>query len=98
MAPLTGAQRRHLRALGHHLKPVVIVGENGVTPALITQVETQLLAHELIKVKAHEGNRLEMKTAAAEISEGAHAEIAQLMGHTILLYKRRENKPSIELP
>ena len=53
--PLTGKQRRALRALGHHLEPVVIIGQSGVTEGIIAAVEQALKDHELIKVKINEG-------------------------------------------
>ena len=49
--PLTGKQRRALRALGHHLEPVVLVGQNGITDGVVAAVDQALHDHELIKVK-----------------------------------------------
>jgi RNA-binding protein len=92
---VTGKQRRHLRALGHHLNPVVQVGHEGVSDALVKQTFEQLEAHELIKVKIGEGDRHQ----AAELLAGkTGSEVAQVLGRTVLLYKRRKEKPEIELP
>ena len=49
--PLTGKQRQHLRALAHHLEPVVQIGHEGPTEAVLAQINEALEAHELIKVK-----------------------------------------------
>jgi RNA-binding protein len=92
---MTGKQRRHLRALGHHLSPVVQVGREGVTDALVKQTDEQLEAHELIKVKIGEGDRHE---AAEALAARCKAELAQVLGRTALLYRRRKVKPEIELP
>jgi RNA-binding protein len=92
---VTGKQRRHLRALGHHLNAVVQVGHEGVSEALVRQTAEQLEAHELIKVKIGEGDRHE---AAGVLAQKTGAEVAQVLGRTALLYKRRKQKPEIELP
>ena len=93
---LTGKQRRRLRALGHHLKPVVIVGQDGVTPGVLAAVDQALFDHELVKVKL--GDCPEEKDEAAErLAGGSGAELAQLLGRTVLLYKAREDNPEIVL-
>ena len=93
--PLTGKQRRHLRGLGHHLEPVVIVGQSGVTDGVISAVEQALNDHELIKVKINEGpdGRHE---GADRLAEATGAELAQLLGRTALLFKKRKDKSRFE--
>ncbi|NVJ02351.1 ribosome assembly RNA-binding protein YhbY [Myxococcus sp. AM009] len=93
--PLTGKQRRHLRALGHHLEPVVIVGQAGVTEGVIAAIEQALQDHELIKVKINEGPETRQE-AAARIAEGAQAELAQLLGRTALVFKKRKKDSKFE--
>lgn len=87
--PLTGKQRRQLRALGHHLEPVVIVGASGVTDGVIAAVQQALHDHELIKVKINEGPETRQE-AAQKLAEGTGAELAQLLGRTALLFKKRD--------
>jgi RNA-binding protein len=87
--PLTGKQRRQLRALGHHLEPVVIVGQSGVTEGVIAAVQQALHDHELIKVKINEGPETRQE-AAQKLAEGTSAELAQLLGRTALLFKKRD--------
>ncbi len=87
--PLTGKQRRHLRGLGHHLEPVVIVGQSGVTEGVIAAVEQALNDHELIKVKIHEGPE-DRHEAAEKLAQSTGAELAQLLGRTALLFKKRK--------
>ena len=87
--PLTGKQRRHLRGLGHHLEPVVIVGQSGVTEGVIAAVEQALNDHELIKVKIHEGPE-DRHEAAEKLAQSTGAELAQLLGRTVLLFKKRK--------
>lgn len=93
---LTGRQRRHLRKLGHELHPIVLVGQRGVSDNLIENVAAGLLAHELIKVKVHDGEALE--ETAATLCEATGAHLAQTIGKTILLYKPHPEEPRIQLP
>lgn len=96
MAPLTGKQRRALRALGHHLEPVVIVGGSGVTDGVISAVDQALKDHELIKVKIHEGPE-DRKEAAEKLAEGTGSALAQVLGRTALLYRPDPDEPKIEV-
>lgn len=98
MPSLNGRQRRFLRSLGHHLKPVVTVGSGGPTTQVLAQVDTQLTAHELIKIKVLEGDREELQTVARSLGAGSHSEIAQVMGRTVLLYRPHPKRPAIVLP
>jgi RNA-binding protein len=92
---LTGKQRRKLRALGHHLEPVVMVGQQGVTDAVVAATAQALWDHELIKVKINEGPE-ERKEAAAHLAQAAEAELAQLLGRTALLFKPRPEDSKFE--
>lgn len=94
--PLTGKQRRKLRALGHHLHPVVLVGQQGVTPEVVAATEEQLAAHELIKVKLPEDTD-DRTQAAEELASLAGAEVAQVLGRTVLLFKQREEASKIDI-
>lgn len=93
---LTGKQRRHLRALGHHLTAIVQVGKDGVTPAVVHQARAQLLAHELIKVKVSETQ--DRHAVAQTLAGFADAHLAQVLGRTILLYRPKPKAPVIVLP
>lgn len=98
MAELTGKQRRHLRALGHHLSPVLQIGHEGLTDAVVAQAKTQLDAHELIKVKVSEASPLPRHDAAEQLASATNAELAQVLGRTFLLYKPHPTNPQISLP
>lgn len=98
MAELSGKQRRYLRALGHHLKAVVQIGHEGVTEALAKQAGDQLEAHELVKVRVGENAPLDRHEAARALAERCGAQVAQVLGRTALLYRRRAEKPEIALP
>ena len=98
MAELTGKQRRHLRALGHHLSPVLQIGHDGLTDSLVAQANAQLDAHELIKVMVGESSPLPRHAAASQLASATSAELAQVLGRTFLLYRPRAREPAIVLP
>ena len=89
--PLNGKQKRQLRALGHHLQPVVQVGQSGATEGVVAATRQALEDHELIKVKLAL-EREEREAALAVLVEGTGAEVAQVLGKTALLFKRRAKK------
>ena len=94
---LTGKQRRALRAMGHHLKVYVRVGQAGVTEAVVAATAQALLDHELVKVKLAEDDRELRAQAAEKLAADSGAELAQLLGRTALLFKAREKDPKIVL-
>jgi len=98
LAELTGKQRRHLRALGHHLSPVLQIGHEGLTDAVVAQTNTQLDAHELIKVKVSESSPLPRHEAAEQLASATHSSLAQVLGRTFLLYRPHPTNPQISLP
>lgn len=94
---LTGKQKRFLRGLGHDLKPVVMVGKNEINEKLVMETDAALAAHELIKVKILESCTMDRNDVAAELAKGCTADVAQVLGRTLLLY-RKEDEPKIQLP
>ena len=94
---LTGKQKRFLRGLGHGLKPVVHVGKNECNAALAEETGSALAAHELVKVKLLESCQMDRHDVAENLARLTAAEIAQVLGRTILLYRQGET-PKIELP
>lgn len=98
MTRLSGKQRRHLRALGQRLAASLHVGHDGVTEAVVRQADAQLDAHELIKVRVSENAPGSRHDVAEELATRTHAQLAQVLGRTALLYRRRKEEPTIVLP
>jgi RNA-binding protein len=94
----SGALRRALRAAGHHLAPVVHVGKEGVTDAVVRQLDDALRAHELVKVKVGTEAPQDRFEAAERLGERAGAGIAQVLGRTVLVYRRHPERPRFEPP
>ncbi len=95
---LTGKQRRHLRALGHHLDPVVQLGKHGLNEGTVAAVDQALEQHELVKVRIGTECPDERGDLAEKLPSSAKAELVQLLGRTLLLYRRNPKEPKIKLP
>jgi RNA-binding protein len=95
---LTGKQRRHLRSLGHDLKPVVHVGKDGIDDGLIAAVDQALTDHELIKLKIGEHADVDRHDAAEAIATRTKSLVAQVLGNTVLLFRANPDDPQITLP
>ena len=96
MKNLTSAQIRFLRAQAHHLKPVVMVGDKGLTENVLAEVEQALEVHELIKVGVA-AEREEREEAAQIMSAESGAHVVQIIGKMVVLY-RPARKPKLLLP
>ena len=96
--PLTKAQRQHLRTLAMHLQPVIIVGNAGVSEALLKEYEIALEHHELIKVRVNAADREARDAMIAALVESAGAELVHRIGHVAAIYRRHPKKPRIKLP
>lgn len=95
---LTGNQKRFLRSKAHHLKPIFQVGKDGVNENMIIQINEALEKRELLKVSILQ-NCLESKeTVTEKLAEGTSAEVVQVIGRNIVLYKESKENKQIDLP
>ena len=95
---LSKAQIRHLKALAHHLQPVVMIGNNGITDGVNKEIDNALNSHELIKVKLGNLDDAEQAKMIEYISNQHHAEYVQKIGHIAVFFRRNTEKSKIELP
>ena len=101
MKKLTSIQAKFLRGLAHALKPVVFVGQKGVTPALIKSTAEAFQRHELIKVKFIDFKEKEQKKEIAVALENkTNSQMAGMIGHIAIFYKQHNDpeKRKIALP
>lgn len=99
MSSLTSRQRAHIRKLAHPLKPVVRIGAEGLTPAVLSSIEEAFNTREILKVKLLEAAPIDVRGAAQSVADGiAGAEVAQTVGRTIVLYRRHPERPEVRLP
>ena len=94
---LTEPQKRHLRKLAHNLKPLVIVGGNGLTENVVNEIDQTLAHHELIKVRVNAMDREERDAMISAICEELACALVQRIGHIAIIYREAE-KPTIRLP
>ena len=95
---LTGAQRRVLRGLGHSLKPIVRIGRQGLSEGVIDATKIALEDHELIKISVGPDCPLPRKEAPHALGGRTGSHVAQIIGRTALLYRRRFKEPELKLP
>lgn len=95
---LTNPQLRYLRGLAHDLNPVIMVGNKGVTDALVAELESALEHHELVKVRISAGDRDARDAVGADLIERTKAEKVQRIGNVLSLYRRSSEKPKLALP
>ena len=92
MQTLKGFQAKHLRALAHSLKPVVLVGQKGVSPSLLGSIQEALNAHELIKIKFIDFKEKAQKIALSdEIEQRTGSALVGMIGHIGVFYRRHED-------
>ena len=98
---LTGKQVRYLKGLGHHLKPLIMIGREGLSENVITAANAVLTAHELIKVRIGNGCLMDRQEVADVTAGKTGSEIVQILGKTFLLFRAnpdRNDEHMIKLP
>lgn len=87
MEPLTPAARRNLRALAHHLEPVVIVGQHGLTPPVVHEIDAALRAHELVKVRVLGDDRGAREAILRAVATTLDCAPVQHVGKVLVLWR-----------
>lgn len=86
---------KQLKALAHHIKPVVTIGQHGMKPTIDEEIETALDFHQLIKIKISSGDKPARESLANQIAENHHAKLIQTIGNITILYRRNPQKPDL---
>ncbi len=95
---MTSKQRAYLRGLAQNLDPIFQVGKNGVNDNQVEQLINALEARELIKITLHDSTPDDKHSIANEIAERTGAEVVQVIGKKLTIYKKSTKNPRIELP
>lgn len=90
--PLSKQQITELKARAHHLNPVVMIGQKGLTEAVIQETNHALTAHELIKVRVFGDEREERLAICEALCAAVNAQPVQHIGKLLVLYRKREEK------
>lgn len=94
---ITEQQRRSLKKLVHHLKPVVMVGQQGLSEGVFNEIEIALDSHELIKIKLSGSDKVERQAMIEKVCEMTNADFVHSIGHTAAFYRRHPKKPKIKI-
>ncbi|KKO47256.1 RNA-binding protein YhbY [Arsukibacterium ikkense] len=94
---LTNKQKQFLKAKAHELKPVILLGGNGLTEGVVAEIEVALSFHELIKIKVPTEDREQKVLIMDAIIRETKADKVQVIGKTLVLYRQSEAK-KIQLP
>lgn len=90
---LTEAQKKHLRTRAYDLKPVVIIGQQGLKPTVLEEISGALNFHQLIKVKLNVGDRDLRDEILAQVLQYSQAQLVQRIGNISVLYRRNPDRP-----
>lgn len=96
--PLSNAQVRFLRGMAHELKPLMQIGNKGLTEAFTAELDAALEHHELVKVKVGGDDREARDATIQALADELHATLVQRIGHTAVLYRAAKEKRNIVLP
>ena len=89
---LSQQQLRELKKLAHHLKPVVMLGQQGLSESLLNEIDLSLAAHELIKIKLAGVERADRRPISTAISQRLTANLVQIIGQMAVFYRPNPNK------
>lgn len=95
---LNARQRQFLKGLAHSLEPIVQIGKNGLTDAVIAQLDQALESHELLKAKIAKECPQKAKEVGELAAPGLKCVVVQVIGRNLVLYRRHPKKPQVPLP
>ena len=95
---LTTKQRQYLKIKAAELKPVVMIGKNGITESVIEEIKSSIEHHELIKVKAKAEDREQRDELALYLAEQSESTVVQFLGNNLTLFKQAKKNSKFTLP
>lgn len=94
---LTQKQKKTLRNLSHDLKPVVMIGQHGLTENVVKEIDLSIEHHELIKVRVNAADREQRATFIQQIADRTQSQVVHTLGHTAVFYRRNPKLNRIQL-
>ena len=95
---LSEQQKKFLRGLGHQLKPVIMIGDAGLSDAVLKEFDSTITHHELIKVRVRAGDRQIRDETIQFLCKESDSSLVARIGNVALIYRRNPDKPTIPLP
>jgi RNA-binding protein len=89
---ISNLQKKTLKAHAHSLKPVIMLGQNGLTESVLDEIEQALSHHELIKIKVSASSREEKKEYIQKIAEMTQSELVQAIGYVAVFFRENPDK------
>lgn len=91
---LSTTAKKALKAKAHHLDPIILVGQKGLTPALFQELDLALEHHELLKVKIQQGDKELCENYAKEIEKTSGADFVAKIGRVLIFYRKKKETQS----
>ncbi|QKQ24700.1 ribosome assembly RNA-binding protein YhbY [Candidatus Ruthia endofausta] len=98
MIKLTNNQKKILRSKGHTLKPVIIVGQHGLSESVLVELKAIMEKHELLKIKIRIDERERKQKIIDKIIDTSNAHLVQIIGNIVVIYRGFDEEPQIILP
>ncbi len=98
MTKLSNNQKKFLRSMGHHLKPVIMVGQHGLSEGVLAELEATMGKHELIKIKIRTDDREDKQQMIDQILKFSQSHLVQVVGNVLVIYRPFDEEPQIVLP
>lgn len=98
MKKLTNNQKKFLRARGHILNPVIMIGQHGLSESVLAELEVSMTKHELLKIKIRAEDREDRQRMIDEIIKVSKAHLIQVIGSVMVIYRAFDEEPEIILP
>ncbi len=98
MIKLTNNQKKFLRSKGHRLKPIVIVGQHGLSESVLVELKIIMERHELLKIKIRIDEKERKQKIIDKIIDTSNAHLVQVIGNIVVIYRGFDEEPQIILP
>jgi RNA-binding protein len=98
MTKLTNNQKKFLRSKGHSLKPVVMMGQHGLSEGVLAELQSSLEVHELLKIKIRTNDSDNKQRIIEEIINITNAHLIQVIGNVMVIYRAFDEDPQLILP
>jgi len=95
---LSESQKKFLRGLGHELKPIIMIGDAGLSESLFKEFCSTIEHHELIKVRVRASDRETRDNMISDLCKKGSAELVTRIGNVALIFRRNNEKPQVPLP
>ncbi|BBB24349.1 RNA-binding protein [Isorropodon fossajaponicum endosymbiont JTNG4] len=98
MIKLTNNQKKFLRSKSHSLKPVIMIGQHGLSESVLAELKATMEKHELLKIKIRIDEREQKQKIIDKVINASNAHLVQVIGNIVVIYRSFDEEPQIILP